>query len=117
MRGVKRYFEFNVLPFGLSSAPWLFTKVMKTLVTHWRASGILIALYLDDGIVVIPSTGNTELDYASATEISKHVRIDLLRDGFIYNIEKSKWDPTTEIEWLGMQWDSKGGTLKVLQIA
>ena len=46
-----------------------------------------------------------------------HVRIDLLRAGFIYNIEKSKWDPTTKIEWLGMQWDSKGGTLKVLQIA
>ena len=50
-------------------------------------------------------------------EISMHVRIDLLRAGFIYNIEKSKWDPTTKIEWLGMQWDSKGGTLKVLQIA
>ena len=52
--GVKGYFEFNVLPFGLTSASLLFTKMMKPLVTHWRASGILIALYLDDGFIVIP---------------------------------------------------------------
>ena len=37
IHGVQRYFRFTVLPFGLSSAPWIFTKIMKPLVTHWRS--------------------------------------------------------------------------------
>ena len=84
--GVNRYFEFNVLPFGLSSAPLLFTKMMKPLITHWRASGILIALYLDDGFCVIPIVRQTKY---LRKEVSKHVKIDLLRAGLIYNVEKS----------------------------
>ena len=30
--GCTRYFEFSVLPFGLSSAPYLFTKLLRPLV-------------------------------------------------------------------------------------
>ena len=48
-----RYFEFTVLPFGLSSAPLLFTKMLKPLVTHWRSAGIRIALYLDHGLLLL----------------------------------------------------------------
>ena len=44
--GIHRYFKFTVLPFGLSSAPLFFTKLMKPLVTHWRSCGIRIVLYL-----------------------------------------------------------------------
>ena len=32
-----RYFCFTVLPFGLSSAPYMFTKLFRPLVAHWRA--------------------------------------------------------------------------------
>ncbi len=86
------------------------------MVTHWRASGILIALYLDDGFIVIPKlTKNTELDKIEAKKISKHVRVDLIRAGFIYNIAKSVWEPTESIEWLGMGWDTREGTLRVLE--
>ena len=64
IQGHLRYFEFTVLPFGLSSAPLLFTKILKPLVTHWRAAGIRISLYLDDGFIVVPSTRvNTKHDY------------------------------------------------------
>lgn len=115
INGVQRYFEFTVLPFGLSSAPLIFTKVLKPLVTHWRAFGIVIALYLDDGFIVIPKlTNNTEIDATEAKKISKHVRVDLLRAGFIYNIAKSIWEPSESIEWLGMRWDTREGTLRVL---
>ena len=83
--GIKRYFEFNVLPFGLTSAPLLFTKMMKPLVTHWRASGILIALYLDDGFIGIPkATDDAESNRKIAQTISKHVRVDLLKAGLVY---------------------------------
>ena len=31
-----RYFQFTVLPFGLSSAPFIFTKLIKPLEEFWR---------------------------------------------------------------------------------
>ena len=37
--GVIRYFTFAVLPFGLSSACFCFTKLMHTLVRRWRSMG------------------------------------------------------------------------------
>ena len=46
----KRYFVFTVLPFGLATAPYVFTKIQKALVKHWRAQGFRIFTYLDDGI-------------------------------------------------------------------
>ena len=38
--GHTRFFQFTVLPFGLSRAPYIFTKLLKPLETHWRAQGI-----------------------------------------------------------------------------
>ena len=34
--GVVKYFQFTVLPFGLSSAPYLFIKLLKPILTSWR---------------------------------------------------------------------------------
>ena len=45
LRGKKRYFVFTVLPFGLSSAPFIFTKVMRELLKHWRKNLIKIAIF------------------------------------------------------------------------
>ncbi len=113
--GLQRHFEFTVLPFGLTSAPFIFTKIMKPMVTHWRSCGILVALYLDDGFVVVPRANLSQENHLKlATEVSAHVRSDLLNAGFIYNINKSVWVPTPSITWLGMIWDSNLGTLKVL---
>ena len=47
---VVKYFQFTVLPFGLSSAPYLFTKLLKPILTSWRCKGIPMAIFLDDGL-------------------------------------------------------------------
>ena len=49
-KGHTRYFQFTVLPFGLSSAPLIFTKLLKPLITHWRSQGIPITIFFDDGV-------------------------------------------------------------------
>ena len=41
---------FSVLPFGISSAPYLFTKILKPLVKKWRSEGKSIVVFLDDGL-------------------------------------------------------------------
>lgn len=48
--GSLRYFQFSVLPFGLSSAPYLFTKLIKPIVKKWRSEGKAVVVYLDDGL-------------------------------------------------------------------
>ena len=44
------FFFFLAVPrFDLSSAPYVFTKVFRPLVKHWRFRGIPLVLYIDDG--------------------------------------------------------------------
>ena len=47
--GRKQYYVFCVLPFGLATAPYIFTKITRVLLSSWRASGIRCQLYMDDG--------------------------------------------------------------------
>ena len=43
--GKIKYFVFAVLPFGLSSVPFIFTKRMRVLVKYWRGSAIKIVCF------------------------------------------------------------------------
>ncbi|CAB3990422.1 Hypothetical predicted protein [Paramuricea clavata] len=45
-----QYFIFRVLPFGLSTAPLVFTKILKPVLRHWRSSGKRVCMFLDDGL-------------------------------------------------------------------
>ena len=92
--GVTRYFQFSVLPFGLSSAPYLFTKLLKPLVKKWRTEGKSIVVFLDDGL-------GAAADHTKARISSLSVHADLLKSGFVPNEEKSLWEPTQVITWLG----------------
>ena len=42
------YYEYTCLPFGLSTAPWVFSKVMRELVMYWKRGGVRLLPYLDD---------------------------------------------------------------------
>lgn len=101
-----KFYVFTVLPFGLSTAPHIFTKSLKPLVKHWRHQGICIALFLDDGWL-------TENSYESACNLAVKIKNDLNAAGFITNDEKSTWDPTQRLTWLGLVWDSAQGTLEI----
>ena len=43
-----RYFVYCVLPFGLATAPLIFSKIMRVLVHRWRHIGLRVMTYLDD---------------------------------------------------------------------
>ncbi|XP_072025653.1 uncharacterized protein [Amphiura filiformis] len=104
--GMDRFFVFTVLPFGLTSAGHVFTKILRPLVRHWRALGFFLVLYLDDGWCRAP---NRE----SASLISKRVKSDLISAGLVPNCEKSIWIPTQSLVWLGFVWDAAEGSLAV----
>ena len=48
IKGATKYFVFTVLPFGLSSAQFVFTKVVCPLVKHWRFHAVKIVCFLDN---------------------------------------------------------------------
>lgn len=43
-----KLYEFNCIPFGLCTAPFLFTKLMKPIAQQLRSRGLLSVFYLDD---------------------------------------------------------------------
>ena len=45
-------YEFVCLPFGLASAPRVFTKLMKPVVALLRQLGIRLIIYLDDMLIM-----------------------------------------------------------------
>ena len=59
--GEPSFFMFTVLPFGLSSAPYIFTKLLRPLVKHWRSQGIHTVVYLDDGFDVESTKSSSEI--------------------------------------------------------
>lgn len=48
-------YEYTCLPNGLSSAPWLFTKLLRVVFSYLRTTGLLSVVYLDDILLISPS--------------------------------------------------------------
>jgi len=53
IKGKPTYYIFTILPFGLSTACYSFTKLLWPLVKYWRGKGLWALVYLDDGIVAV----------------------------------------------------------------
>ena len=106
--GMKRFFVFTVLVFGLSSAARIFTKMLRPLSTYFRKKGIKIAFYLDDGA----GTAKTEI---KAKQDSKAVLDTLEKAGLMVNFEKSVWDPVQKLTWLGITVDTITGIYSITE--
>lgn len=104
----RRYFVFNVLPFGISTAGYIFTKVTRTLIKHWRSKGENIIMFLDDGI-----GGASEMGKAKA--FSLEVQKDLQELGFLIAEEKCVWEPQSSLTWLGLRWDMTEGKVFITE--
>ena len=98
--GISRYFVFVVLAFGLATACFLFTKLMRPLTTKWRAQGFRVIVYLDDGINIAGS-------YKECEAMTKVIVDDLQSAGFVINEKKSQLLPTQIGEWLGTEIDTR----------
>ena len=87
-------YQFNCLPFGLSSAPWVFTKTTRPIVATLRSIGLRMIIYIDDMLIMAPSP-------TVAREHTAGLIFLLENLGFIINHPKSVLTPTQEILFLG----------------
>jgi Reverse transcriptase (RNA-dependent DNA polymerase) len=83
------------MPFGLSSAPRAFTKILKVVMAFLRKKGIRIIIYLDDILILNGPREGLLADLELVVELLHAL-------GFIVNQDKSVFFPTQIIEYLGL---------------
>ena len=94
-------YEFQCLPFGLCSAPRVFTKLLKPVLARLRHQGIRLIMYLDDMLVMAQSREELEGHLLQITSLIESL-------GFLVNQEKSQLTPSQVILYLGFLIDSRG---------
>ena len=91
-------FQFNCLPFGLSCAPWVFTKTLKPVPALLRELGARLAVYINDILFLAESREKMTSHVLSLVILLEHL-------GFVVNSEKSVLSTTQKIEFLGLSID------------
>lgn len=100
--------RYMVLPFGLSLSPWIFSKAMRQVITHWRRKGLFVTNYLDDFVIMAPTK-------EAAIAARAIVEADLERLGLSREPTKGSWEPSQRVHVLGLIIDSARGTVEVPQ--
>ena len=54
-RSIGKLYQFNCLPFGLASAPWVFTKTLRPVIALGRELGMRLVVYIDDILLMAES--------------------------------------------------------------
>ena len=86
INGVKKFFVFTCLPFGLNDAARALTKLLRFPLQRWRGWGIKAFVHLDDGIGAV----------AGEKEVQRVAHF-----GLMTSEDKCTWRVTREIEWTG----------------
>ncbi|GJP70393.1 hypothetical protein CLOP_g1341, partial [Closterium sp. NIES-67] len=96
-------YQFLSLPFGLATAPFVFTQLIKQLSKRWRSRGIRLIPYVDD-ILFISATRTKALHNRSI------IIADLAATGFVVNFKKSQLAPAQSLKFLGLLMDTRTTT-------
>ena len=97
---------YKCMPFGLTSSPRIFTKVMKSVLVFLKKRGIRASAWFDD-IIIAAHSCSLLLEQLYFSKI-------LLKSlGFIINNSKSSLIPSTKMIHLGYIWDTNAFTLAV----
>ena len=91
-------FQYKVLPFGLKDSPWVFMRVVATLVGHLRRLGLRLFYYLDDWLLVAESRDLLETHLRTILQWNRDL-------GFLVNWKKSSLTPQRLPSYLGAQLD------------
>lgn len=102
----KTLYEFTCLPFGLSSAPYIFTKILQPATALLRSTGLLSVRYLDDYLCIANSYEEC------LTNVNRTIEC-LTKLGFVINYKKSNLIPSKSCKFLGFIINSDKMTLEL----
>ena len=90
-----KVYQFRVLPFGLNTAPQVFTRLGHMVTAYLHRQGVSVIPYLDDWLVHHPDRQILLRHQALLLDT-----LDLV--GFILNRKKSELDLTQDLQFLGI---------------
>ena len=99
-----RTYEFQCLPFGLSSAPRAFTKTLKPVLAVLRSMGIRVVIYIDDMLLLHQQSKVLQEIFAQVVDLLEKL-------GFLVKREKCSPIPCQHLIFLGAALDSTTMTL------
>ncbi len=99
-------YQFAVLPFGIATAPKVFTKLMEVVAAVNRRRGLNLLQYFDDWLIHHKSR---EVLLQDLTTVWKSVT----RLGLIPNLEKSDLIPSQDFCYVGMNFLTSVGIVRV----
>ena len=94
-----RTYEYTALPFGLSAALRVFTKLLKPILGSLRETGIRLIAYLDDFLLIGKTKNQAEESFQKTKTLMESL-------GFVINEDESQSEATQKIEFLGFSIDS-----------
>jgi len=95
-----RHFEFRVLPFGISVAPWVFNRITAPVLSYLHCCRIRLHGYLDDFL----GPGQPRLELLRQRDFTILVFQQL---GFLLHPVKSELTPTQCLRYLGAVFDTE----------
>ena len=104
----EKCYKFTCLPFGLSSAPRAFTKLMKPVVGFLRQVGCRLIIYLDDLLILHQDKVQIQQMIPLICQLFECL-------GLIINHNKSLLEPTQRLEFLGFKIHTQSMTLSIPQ--
>ncbi len=102
-------FQFNVLPFGLSLAPRVFSKVVQAALAPLQQKGICVLPYLDDWLLCAENP-------TKVADNLRHLLTHIAKLGFSINQTKCQLIPGQCIQFLGVQLNSRNMTASLTKI-
>lgn len=99
-------YEYTALPFGLSTAPYIFTKIMRSIVSYLCQKGFQWVIYLDDFLLLGSSPEECQANVNTSLNL-------LLSLGFKINYSKSQLQPSNICKYLGFVFDSNEQSISI----
>ena len=101
-----KVYQFRALPFGLTSSPYVFTRLMLVIATYLRRRSITLFPYLDDWLI-------KNQNYLRLVQ-DRHFVLQLIPSlGLLINQEKSDLQLSQNFIFIGMEFLTKQNLVRV----
>ena len=101
-------FQFTSLPFGLATAPQVFTMIVKEVKLMALSRGLRIHQYLDDWLIRSQSQEEAQVNTQAVVDLTQSL-------GWIINQEKSELKPTQVFSFVGYDYHLDSAHVKPTQ--
>ncbi|CAK1578331.1 unnamed protein product [Parnassius mnemosyne] len=99
-------YEFTAMPYGLSVAPRVFTKIMREVISCLRSRGHDSVIYLDDTLCIGSNYHMCSTNVNDTLKLMKCL-------GFIINVDKSYLQPNQTCKFLGFIFNTTNLTISL----